>query len=87
LPVSIGRSEANQIVLQDETVSSSHALIYFDELVEEICILDLDSLNGIYIDQAPTRRNILSDGVKITMGAVDLTFRDTGYIHSHQVSP
>ena len=86
LPVSIGRSEANQIVLQDETVSSSHALIYFDELVEEICILDLDSLNGIYVDQAPTRRNILSDGVKITLGAVDLKFRDTGYIHSHQVS-
>lgn len=84
LPVSIGRNETNQIVLKDETVSSSHALIYFDELAQEVCILDLDSLNGVYVDHAPTRRNILSDGVKITLGAVDLTFRDTGYIHSHQ---
>jgi len=86
LPVSIGRSQANQIVLEDETVSSSHAMIYFDELAQEVCILDLDSLNGITIDQAPTRRNILSDGVKISLGAVNLTFRDTGYIHSQQVS-
>ncbi len=85
LPISIGRSEANQIVLKDETVSSSHALIYFDDLAQEVCILDLDSLNGIYVDHAPTRRNILSDGVKISLGAVDLTFRDTGYIHSQQV--
>jgi FHA domain len=86
LPVSIGRGEENQIVLDDETVSSNHALIYFDELAEEICIQDLDSLNGIFVDHAPTRRNILSDGVKISLGTVNLTFRDTGYIHSHQVS-
>jgi hypothetical protein len=86
LPVSIGRSDTNQIVLNDETVSGSHAMIYFDELAQEVCILDLDSLNGITIEHAPTRRNILSDGVKIGLGAVDLTFRDTGYIHSHQIS-
>jgi pSer/pThr/pTyr-binding forkhead associated (FHA) protein len=82
LPVSIGRSEANQIVLKDETVSGNHALIYFDDLAQEVCILDLDSLNGICVDHAPTRRNILSDGVKISLGALDLTFHDTGYIHS-----
>ena len=85
LPVTIGRGETNQVVLNDETVSNSHALIYFDELAQEVCILDLDSLNGICVDHAPTRRNILSDGVTISLGAVDLTFRDTGYIHSHQV--
>jgi hypothetical protein len=85
LPVSIGRSEANQIVLKDETVSSSHAQIYFDDLAQDVCILDLDSLNGICVDHAPTRRNILSDGAKISLGAVELTFRDTGYIHNHQV--
>jgi len=85
LPVTIGRSEANQIVLKDETVSGSHALIYFDDLAQEVCILDQDSLNGVCVDHTPTRRNILSDGVKISLGAIDLTFRDTGYIHSHKV--
>jgi hypothetical protein len=86
LPVTIGRGEANQIVLQDETVSGNHAMIYFDESAQEVCVLDLDSLNGVYVDHAPTRRNILSDGVKLSLGAVDLTFRDTGYIHSRQDS-
>jgi len=84
LPVTIGRAETNQIVLNNDTVSSSHALIYFDELVQEVCILDQDSLNGVFIDHFPTRRNILSDGVKINLGDAELTFRDTGYIHSHQ---
>ena len=84
LPVSIGRSETNQIVLKNPTVSGTHAQIYFDELAQEVCILDLDSLNGILVDHAPTRRNILSDGVKINLGDVELTFRDTGYIHNHQ---
>jgi pSer/pThr/pTyr-binding forkhead associated (FHA) protein len=86
LPVSIGRSETNQIVLKSETVSGNHAQIYYDELAQEVCILDLDSLNGILVDHAPTRRNILSDGVKISLGDVELTFRDTGYIHNHQGS-
>ncbi len=84
LPVTIGRSEINQIVLKNPTVSGTHAQIYFDELAQEVCILDLDSLNGILVDQAPTRRNILSDGVKIKLGDVEVTFRDTGYIHTHQ---
>ncbi len=86
LPVTIGRSEANQIVLADETISSSHATIYYDELAQAVCILDLDSLNGIYVDHSPTRRNILSDGVKIKLGAVEFTFRDTGYIHNQQAA-
>jgi len=81
LPVSIGREGQNDFVFNDDTVSSTHARIYFDDLVRDICIVDLDSLNGIFVNEKPTRKNLLFDGTRIRLGNVNLTFRDTGYIH------
>jgi hypothetical protein len=81
LPLKIGRGEQNDVKLNDETVSTDHAQVYYDEQVRDICIIDLDSLNGLFIGDQPTRKNILYDGVKIRLGRVQLTFRDTGYIH------
>jgi pSer/pThr/pTyr-binding forkhead associated (FHA) protein len=82
LPISIGRSKQNDIILSDETVSAVHARVYYDEQVKDVCILDNDSLNGLFIDDQPTRKNVLHDGVRIRIGSVELTFRDTGYLHS-----
>lgn len=82
LPVTIGRSEQNDIVINDKTVSAVHARIYYDDRVKDVCIVDNDSLNGILIDGYPTYRNLLQDGVRIGLGKVTITFRDTGYIHS-----
>lgn len=81
LPISIGRAENNDIVLVDETVSAHHARVYYDDKARDICIIDLDSLNGLFIGGQPTRRNILYDGVKIGLGAAILIFRDTGFIY------
>ena len=81
LPVSIGRDRKNEVVLKDTTVSTSHARIYYDEATGLVCIEDLDSLNGLYINGQPTRKNVLQDGVKIMVGNITLTFQDTGYIH------
>jgi pSer/pThr/pTyr-binding forkhead associated (FHA) protein len=81
LPISIGRGDHNDMVLKYDTVSNVHALIYFDERVQDVCILDQGSLNGIMIDGLPTGKNVLHDGVKIRFGDALLTFRDTGYIH------
>ena len=82
LPVTIGRSEQNDIVINDKTVSAVHARVYYDDRVKDVCIVDNDSLNGILIDGYPTYRNLLQDGVRIGLGKVTITFRDTGYIHS-----
>jgi pSer/pThr/pTyr-binding forkhead associated (FHA) protein len=82
LPISIGRAKDNDIVLADETVSAHHAQVYYDPKARDICILDLDSLNGLFIGDQPTRRNILYDGVKIGLGTASLLFRDTGFIYS-----
>jgi len=81
LPVTIGRDRQNGVVLKDPTVSSSHARIYYDESAGLVCIEDLDSFNGLYINGQPTRKNVLQDGVKIMVGKITLTFQDTGYIH------
>ena len=81
LPVSLGRSDQNGIVLKDDTVSATHARVYYDEQVGYVCIVDVDSLNGLFINGQPTRKNVLSDGCHIRLGMVNLTFRDTGYIH------
>lgn len=81
LPISIGRAEENDIVLADETVSAYHAQVYYDDNAQDICIVDLDSFNGLFIGDQPTRKNILYDGVKIGLGAATLIFRDTGFIY------
>lgn len=81
LPISIGRAEQNDLILADDTVSANHALIYYDENVKDICIVDLDSLNGVTVEDQPTRKNVLRDGVRIGLGKSNLIFRDTGYIH------
>jgi pSer/pThr/pTyr-binding forkhead associated (FHA) protein len=82
LPVSIGRGKDNELIVQDPTVSDLHAIVYFDEAVHDVCIVDQDSLNGLCIDGLPTRKNVLHDGVTIQLGAAQICFRDTGYIHS-----
>ena len=81
LPVSIGRGEQNDLVLEDDTISSSHAQVYFDERIHAVCIADLGSLNGLYLDGQPSLRNVLYDDAKIKLGNIEITFRDTGYIH------
>jgi pSer/pThr/pTyr-binding forkhead associated (FHA) protein len=82
LPISIGRSDQNDIILKEDTVSARHAQVYYDELIKDVCIMDNDSLNGVFIDDQPTRKNVLYDGVKIRLGDAEITFRDTGYIHA-----
>jgi pSer/pThr/pTyr-binding forkhead associated (FHA) protein len=81
LPLSVGRGEPNDINLTDDSVSSIHAKIYYDERVGSICIEDLHSLNGTFIDNLPTSKNILRDGDKIKTGNFVLTFRDMGFIY------
>jgi pSer/pThr/pTyr-binding forkhead associated (FHA) protein len=81
LPVTIGRAPNNDIVLVDDTVSQQHAQIYYDDQAQDICIADLDSLNGLFIGDQPTHKNILYDGVKIGLGRSSLIFRNTGFIY------
>jgi pSer/pThr/pTyr-binding forkhead associated (FHA) protein len=80
LPSTIGRSGENAIVISDDSVSARHARIYLDERVGAVCIEDLHSLNGVFVDGRPTLKNILDDSARLTLGSVSLTFRDTGFL-------
>lgn len=81
LPITIGRGEQNDLILKDDGVSLVHARIYYDERLNDVCIEDLHSLNGVYLDGQPTIKNLLFDDVHIRLGDTSLVFRDTGYIH------
>lgn len=81
LPVSIGQSNQNDLVLDHPSVSARHARLYYDERLGAVCIQDLDSAKGTWINGHPTRRNVLQDGVRVRFGDVGLVFRDTGYLH------
>ncbi len=80
LPVTIGRDEQVDIQLDDDSVSAAHARIFYDDRVRAVCIEDLRSLNGIYINGKPTSSNILFDSVNITFGLEMLTFRNVDFI-------
>ena len=80
LPVSIGRGDQNEIRIEDETISKSHAQIFYHKSAHAVCIEDLESNNGVYVNNKPTKKNVLEDGFEIRLGAVSFTFRDTGYM-------
>lgn len=60
-----------------DTVSNSHARIYYDATCGYVVIEDLDSTNGIHINgrRAP-RKNLLKDGWVVGLGSLTLTYHD-----------
>lgn len=62
----IGRENSNQIVLNDSSVSRRHCSIkIFDK---QFIINDLQSLNGISVNEKNIQNKLLNDGDKITIG-------------------
>jgi pSer/pThr/pTyr-binding forkhead associated (FHA) protein len=80
LPTTLGRSPENPIEIADDSVSAQHARIFFDHRIEDVCIEDMNSLNGIFVDGRPTIKSVLVDGARLTLGGVSLTFRKTSYL-------
>ena len=70
--VEIGRATQNDIVINDEKVSRTHALI---ECSGEGCILiDLDSANGTKVNGAKIVRTALKPGDLVELGSSNLRF-------------
>lgn len=74
--VRIGRSQENDIVIDNMAVSGKHARIIDDEM--GFIIKDLGSWNGTFIDGKPIESRRLSDGDVITIGKHVLVFSDGG---------
>lgn len=71
-PFVIGRSNANDLVIIDKEVSRRHALI--DCIGGIYVIEDLNSRNGIRVNQKARGRALLRSGDIISFGGVDVVF-------------
>jgi len=75
--VTIGRSETNDLVLADETVSSQHAIYMPDPKTSRPIIQDLQSTNGSRINDHPLlpgRSAFVRDGDQLSFGDAGFLF-------------
>jgi len=75
--VTIGRATENDLVItQDfpawETVSRRHARIY--QRGGSWVVEDLGSMNGVYVNEKRTGRNLLRDNWRLSIGGVEFVF-------------
>lgn len=71
-PWSIGRSEENDIVIQDPNISRMHAQLSRSE--NGFVVEDLGSTNGTLLDGAPIDRERIEGGDELTFGGVTTRF-------------
>jgi len=70
--VTIGRSSASSIFLDDVTVSRSHAVV--EKRVVDFMLRDSGSLNGTYVNGEPAAEVVLQTGDEIQIGKFHLLF-------------
>jgi hypothetical protein len=70
----MGRTDDNDIVLPDSTISLHHAVIFYENGLP--FLRDLQSANGTFIDGARVDVGQLRDGAKVSLGRVSLTYRE-----------
>jgi hypothetical protein len=68
----IGRSPANDIFLDDVTVSREHAVVYSDG--ESIRLEDRDSLNGTFVNHERVEKCQVQSGDEIQIGKYKLVY-------------
>jgi hypothetical protein len=71
-PWSIGRSEENDIVIQDPNVSRRHARLLRSE--NGFVVEDLGSTNGTLLDSAPIDHERIENGDELTFGGITARF-------------
>ena len=71
--ISIGRSRANDVVLDDASVSSQHCRIRPEK--GRFVVHDLESTNGTLVNGRRIDRHVLDEGDVIQVGETSLQFR------------
>lgn len=71
--ISIGRTQDNDIVLDNRGVSRKHAQIEFNP--NGTVIIDNESLNGTFVNNRRINEEFLEDKDQITIGKFNLTYR------------
>ncbi len=84
LPVRLGRSYSNDIILDDQHTAAEHAIIELDES-GKIVLRDLGSQNGIKIKGKKHTRVTLNGDTVAHLGHTQVRVRDSHYIVSAEV--
>jgi pSer/pThr/pTyr-binding forkhead associated (FHA) protein len=74
-PVTVGRREDNDVVVDNMAVSGHHAQIEEEE-PNYYVLVDLESLNGTFLNQKKVTRERIFDGDSIIIGKHSLNFID-----------
>ncbi len=72
LPVVIGRDTTATLCIADASVSRRHSRIESEK--EQFVILDLESLNGTFINDVPVKRRTLQHGDRVRIGDSQFLF-------------
>jgi pSer/pThr/pTyr-binding forkhead associated (FHA) protein len=79
VPVTIGREEGNTIQLNDERISRFHLKIQQDH--EDLVLTDLQSTNGLRVNNEEVQLKILRKGDLITIGRSTLVYGTREHIN------
>ncbi len=80
-PVLIGRETAASLCIADPSVSRRHSQIEKED--EQFVIVDLESLNGTFINDVPVKRRPLAHGDRVRIGDSQFLF----LLHDGEASP
>lgn len=67
VPISIGRNQENDMILNNDKVSGIHAKAFFNEK-EEIVLEDLESRNGTFVNGRKIKQAIVGEKSNISLG-------------------
>ena len=81
-PFEIGRSSKNDLFLDQESVSRSHARVAYDGS-GGYSICDLGSTNGTFVNDVVVKERTLSDGDQIQIGRSILKFMTGDNVEAH----
>jgi len=76
--VSIGRSSANGIRLDDNNISKRHCLLV--RTPDGVKMVDLESTNGTWINDKEAKEQVLRDGDRLRVGPFEFRFADGGFV-------
>ncbi len=81
--VTIGRSDRNDLPLEDANVSRFHAAV--EQTPEGYHIVDLQSRNGLFVGEQRVPAAALKDGITVRVGDTSLRFEDSRRAWEHTV--
>src|SRR2546421_7928483 len=82
---SLGRGQANDVKIEDPSVSGAHCQILVDH--GNVVIKDLGSTNGTFVNRAPVQEAPLQAGQTIHLGGVEMVLQADAPIYARISKP